>query len=347
MKLKTLRVQNFRNHDSFICDFSPTTTLIYGKNGSGKTALLEAIYETYRGVSFRGSDENILNTRHQWYRVDTADDMVRRTILFDNRSDKSIKQFIVDGKKSLRLPVKYKFPIILFTPDDLRLIGGSPARRRKYLDTVIGQYDTTYTANLRRYERALLQRNKLLKRPDVSQDMLFSWDIILSQTGAQIIAARHNFVGIINQQLTSYYRQIAGGSDILGASYTHVVLAAPTLLAQYEANFARDHLLGTTSVGPHRHDFMIELNTSHASDTASRGEVRTIVLALKYIEASIVHRHTDIYPLVLLDDVFGELDTARQKNLLRFFVHNQVIISSTNKHRATKTITLYSTTNST
>lgn len=340
MKVKTLRVQNFRNHDTFTCTFSPTTTLIYGKNGSGKTALLEAIYEAYRGSSFRGSDSDVLSAYHRWYRVDTADSVIKRTVLFDNRGDRSLKQFIIDGKKSLRLPAKYRFPIILFTPDDLRLIGGSPARRRKYLDTVIGQYDSAYTAALRRYERALLQRNKLLKQPNTSQDALFSWDIILSQNGAQIIMARHKLVQTINQQLTNYYQQIANSSDTLSVHYTHSASTPPTLLAQYQANFARDRLLGATSVGPHRHDFSIDLNNCNTTNTASRGEVRTVILALKYVEATIVQDYTDTHPLVLLDDVFGELDTARQKNLLMFFKYNQVIITSTNRHRSAKTITI-------
>jgi DNA replication and repair protein RecF len=340
MKLLSLRVQNFRNHDDFSCELSASTTLVCGKNGTGKTALLEAIYVAYRGVSFRGYDDDLLNHQQHWYRIDAVDNTSKRTVLLDHRADRRMKQFVVDGKKSQRLPQKYKFPIILFTPDDLRLIGGSPARRRKYLDMVIGQYDSNYTAALRRYERALLQRNKLLKQPGVSQDMVFSWDIILSQNGAQITAARHKLIQTINQQLTTYYQQIASTGDTLGAYYSHTASTAPTLLAQYQANFARDRLLGTTSVGPHRHDFTIELNDSHASDTASRGEVRTIILALKYVEVTIVQQHTDTYPLVLLDDVFGELDTERQKNLLTFFAHNQVIITSTNRHRSAKVITI-------
>jgi DNA replication and repair protein RecF len=334
MKVLSLRVQNFRNHDDVTCKLSSTTTLVYGKNGSGKTALIEALYEAYRGVSFRGGDDDILKTAHRWYRVDVVDDAMKRTVLFDNRNDLRSKQFVVDGKKSVRLPARYKLPVILFTPDDLQLIGGSPARRRKYLDTVISQYDTGYAQALRRYERAVHQRNALLKRPDTTKDLLFSWDVLLSQNGAYIITARLQLMQRINDNLQRHYVDIAGVESTLEASYTHTVSSAPALLAHYQASFERDRSASATSVGPHRHDFTIRLNNKMASDSASRGEVRTIVLALKYIEADIVHQCFTQYPLVLLDDVFGELDDTRQKNLLTFFANNQVVITSTYKHKA-------------
>ena len=342
MKLSSLRVQNFRNHDDLVCEFSAKTTLLYGKNGSGKTALLEALYVAFRGVSFRGTDEDMLRARSVWYRIDTTDDSnTKRTVLLDNRTGKRSKQFIIDGKKTIRLPLKQKQPIVLFTPDDLRLIGGSPARRRKYLDSVIAQYDSVYPQTLRRYDRALLQRNKLLKQPAVMRDALFAWDVILSQTGAYIIDARRQLIDCINEQITDYYTRIAGAGNSLSVIYSNPSATAPALLAQYQASYDRDIAVGSTLVGPHRHDFLLSLNNKPADDHASRGEVRTIVLALKYIESSLLTQYFDMYPLVLLDDVFGELDVSRQKNLLSFFREHQVIITSTARHKADQIIRIH------
>ncbi|MFZ1257945.1 MAG: DNA replication and repair protein RecF [Candidatus Saccharimonas sp.] len=334
MVVASLRVQNFRNHIDTHCEFSPKSTLIYGKNGSGKTALLEAIYIAYRGVSFRGTDDEIIRFAQKWYRADVAESAaVTRTVLADNRTEQKIKRFVVDGKKSVRLPIKYKQPIILFTPDDLQLINGSPARRRKYLDTVISQYNPQYGQALRRYERALLQRNKLLKQYNVSRDALFSWDMILSQTGAVIIAAREQLIEYITNKITHYYRDIAGDTHSeLMAKYSHSATPAPVLLAQYHASYDHDNITKTTSVGPHRHDFLFSLNSRPATDCASRGEIRTIILALKYIEANLVFNKLDKHPIVLLDDVFGELDLSRQKNLQHAFMYNQIIATGTDLH---------------
>ena len=151
MKVKTLRVQQFRNHDDVSYVFSPSTTLIHGPNGAGKTSLLEALYVAFRGSSFKGVDKDIVNERRDWYRIDIEDDLYKRTVLFDNRSGKKLKQFVVDGKKTARLSKKDKRPIILFSPDDLRLITGSPSRRRQYLDRMISQYDESYAVAVRRY----------------------------------------------------------------------------------------------------------------------------------------------------------------------------------------------------
>lgn len=330
MKLQSLRVQNFRNHSDFTCDFSPSNTLICGKNGAGKTSLLEAVYIMYRGSSFKGVDGDIVLAERAWYRVDIRDDTgINRAAIFDNREGKKQKQFTVDNKNSARLPNKYKYPIVLFTPDDLRLINGSPSRRRRYLDTVIAQYDPKYSPILRRYERALLQRNKLLKQHNTTADRLFSWNVILSETGAYIINARRGLTEKINDSINDYYHKIANIKEDINVVYTSPKLSPHSLLAHYESSFSHDQHTGSTSVGPQRHDLRLTMRTKLVSDGASRGEIRTIILALKYIEADLAYQYTEQRPVVLLDDVFGELDDERQKHLLTSFKDNQIIVTST------------------
>ena len=330
MKLHRLSVQSVRNHTSFSCDFDERTTVIYGKNGAGKTALLEAIAIVYRGVSFRGSDKDILRDDAKWYRIDVIDDTKRpRRVFYDNRRERPIKQFIIDDKTHGRLPQKDKYPIVLFTPNDLRLIDGSPTRRRDYLDAVITQCDPHYGMMRRRYERALLQRNKLLKLPHLQPEQLFSWNVILSETGAYMIEARIAYITRINAGLTDHYRRIAKTTDVITAEYTHPHVTSQQLLSHYETATARDLATGNTSVGPHRHDLVISMRGKPAIDTASRGELRTIILAIKFIEAELLEEYCGDTPLILLDDVYGELDETRRESLSKNLSHHQIIITST------------------
>lgn len=339
MKLARLRVQNYRNHQDMTCVFSPSVTTIHGLNGSGKTSLLEAIHTICRGVSFKAADGDIVRDKSDWYKVESVDtEDNTRTYLYDNRTGKRTKHYTIDNKKFARMPAQYKWPIILFTPDDLRLIDGSPARRRKYLDQILSQLDTGYAQALRRYERSLVQRNRLLKSGKANVDTLFSWDILLSQTGAYIIAARHKYIAKINEQINTQYQQIAGVHDALEVGYTLQRVPSPAqLLATLQQTVDRDILLGTTSTGPHRHDMVIMTRGRLATDTMSRGEIRTFVLALKYIEKVLLEDQSGHSPIVLLDDVFGELDQHRQQHLLGAFADNQVIITSTHSvGRSTK-----------
>jgi len=133
---------------------------------------------------------------------------------------------------------------------------------------------------------------------------------------------------IINSQLRDYYKSIASIDEDITATYTGHPATSRVLLAHYEVNFERDRMLGNTSAGPHRHDLAVTMRGRLASDSASRGEARTIVVSLKYIEAALMYNYFEEYPLVLLDDVFGELDDKRQKHLLSALKDNQLIITS-------------------
>lgn len=342
MKITSIRVVNVRSHNDVSLSFSPTTTLISGPNGSGKTSILEAIYISLRGSSFKATDSEVLQSDQEWYRIAVDDDAHQsRVITFDSRGDKKQKQFTVDEKTNKVLLARYRYPIVLFQPDDTRLINGSPARRRKYLDQVVAQYNPQYGSILRRYERALIQRNRLLKRTDVTPDQLFAWDVMLSNLGASIIAGRQQYIDEVNKRIEQYYQKISKDSAAVSVQYeAYGESSAQTLLDKLHRATERDMQLGSTSIGPHRHDFIISLAGKSADATASRGEVRTIILALKYIEVDILLARTGEHPIILLDDVFGELDTARQKQLLTNLTDSQVIITSTEAHIADKHIKL-------
>lgn len=328
MNIRSLRLQNFRNHSDETVLFDSPITVIYGNNGTGKTAILEAIYIALRGSSFRGTDKDILKNDKPWYRIDVETDSYEVTSVYGVNEYKR-KYFLVEDKKSLRLPRQFRRPVVLFTPDDLRLVDGSPSRRRKYLDTFLSQYDPIYARQLRRYERALAQRNKLLKYTETTNETLFSWNVILSDAGTYIINARCDYINKLNQSIQAYYRDISGNNDHVRLEYTGCRASGQQLLHAYEHSLARDQCAQHTSVGPHRHDLEIHLNDRLAEEVASRGEVRTLILALKYREVDIVRAKDEVDPVILLDDVFGELDEVRQNNLLKELDGLQIIITST------------------
>ncbi len=333
--VRTLHVKHIRSHTEYNIEFSPEVTIITGANGSGKTSLLEAVYLSLQGGSFRGSDSDMLQKESPWWKIDVIlDDQQVRTIKFDPTKVTSRKQFVIDSKTTARLPQKQKHPVVLFDPDDLRLLHGSPARRRLFIDRFISQLNPLYGPALRKYERALKQRNNLLKSAYINDDQLFAWNVALAEHGAYIIEQRIAFIEQINANLADLYQSIAGTHDEVSIHYSHTFVGdiKQKLLNELHAHLERDRYLGNTSVGPHRHDVIFEINHSPALSTASRGEARTIVLALKFLEVSIIEQLTGKTPIILLDDVFSELDATRQKLLTSQLKGHQIIITSATSH---------------
>ncbi len=328
--IKKLSVENFRSHTRFGLLLSPTITVITGMNGSGKTSLIEALYIALQGGSFKGADGDVLRNESPWWRIEvTFNDDTKRLVTFDPNLTTSRKKFVIDGKTMSRLPSRYKYPVVLFEPDDLRLLHGSPTRRRQFIDRFIGQLDPMYLNAIHKYDRALKQRNNLLKRQFSSPDERFIWEVALSEYGSYIIEKRIAFIEQINNNLNDAYNNIAKSKDIVSMHYSHTYIGniRQKLLNDLHNSSERDAAIGFTSVGPHRHDVIFQFNGSPALDIASRGEVRSIVLALKFLEIRIIEQITGQKPIVLLDDVFSELDDDRQKSLLT--TGYQVIITST------------------
>lgn len=328
--IKRLSVQNIRSHDNFVLDISPNVTVITGDNGSGKTSLIEALYVCLQGKSFKGLDRDILRHGSPWWRIDVElDDSLKRTVSFNPELTSGRKKFIIDDKINYRLPIKSRYPVVLFEPDDLRLLHGSPTRRRQFIDNFINQLDPLYVNAIHKYERALKQRNNLLKKQLTSRDELFVWNVALSEYGAYIIEKRIAFIEQLNSRLDSVYNLIAKSDDFISIHYSHTYIGdiKQKLLNDLHSHMERDLLNGFTSTGPHRHDVMFQFNNLPALDVASRGEVRSIVLALKFLEVDIIEQITNLKPIILLDDVFSELDENRQNSLINN-QNGQIIITS-------------------
>ncbi len=327
MIIKSVKLRNFRNHSEYRLDCKSDTTLILGENGWGKTSILEAIYILLRGKSFRAVDADILKRGEEYYRIEIESDEGE---LIAATFDGNDKNFLVLDKKSKRLPKKNKYPVVLFLPSDLNLISTSPTKRRDYFDKVFGQFDEGYSNAVLRYEKALKQRNELLKNEFVTAESLFSWNLLLAKYGSMIEEYRSKFIGEINEKITDIYRSIAENEDVVklrleGGNVT----SEAEYLAILDKNAQKDIYLRHTSFGVHRDDFVFMFNNEVADGSASRGETRSIILALKFIEADLIYQKTHKKPIILLDDVFSELDKKRQKCLVQNFKDNQVIITST------------------
>ena len=327
MIIKSIKLFNFRNHTEYSLNCQDETSLILGENGSGKTSVLEAIYILTRGKSFRATDPEIIKRGTDYYRIELEYNNGETSIA---TYDGIHKTYIIMDKKSRRLPKKNKYPVVLFQPSDLNLISHSPGRRRDYFDRIFSQFDEKYSESLLKYEKSLKQRNELLKSDRVTKEAIFSWNILLAKYGTDLFIYRQKFIQEINSHLTDIYRSIAENGDQIEIIYKTEVPAADDnkYLQILEQNFQKDIYLGHTSFGIHRDDYIFKFNGKPADGSASRGESRSIILALKFIEADLIYQKLSQKPIILLDDVFSELDESRRKCLVKNFKDNQVIITS-------------------
>ncbi len=333
--IHSLSLHHFRSYDSKQVSLSPHVTVISGPNGSGKTNILEAIYVACRGASFRGSDHDLLQFDQPWWRLEVQQDDTKRTVQFDSQKTTGRKQFTINEVKRFRLGPQSKLPVVLFEPNDLRLLEGSPARRRAFIDAFIAQLEPSYSSYVSRYDRALKQRNNLLKTDHISPDELFVWDMTLCEAGAYVLSKRYHYIALLNTLLTTTYQSLSHTNDEITVSYhTATQNDDPATMQQrflHELHKAhrRDIVVGYTSVGPHRDDVVFHLNKALASATASRGETRSMVLSLKLIEIEQVMHQAGTSPILLLDDVFSELDSARREALIKLDHSIQTIITTT------------------
>ncbi|MDR0591024.1 MAG: DNA replication and repair protein RecF [Candidatus Nomurabacteria bacterium] len=327
--ISQVKLENFRTHDKFKLELKNPTTLIIGENGSGKTSLIEALYVSIQGKSFRSRDEDILKKGRKHYKVSTVFSDGRKNQM-EYRAETGKKQFTVDDKTYARLPLKNRYPVVLFEPDDLNLLYNSPARRRDWLNRLISSIDEGYHKSLLRYEKALSQRNNVLKSDFYREHDIFAWNVILAEYGSHILTRRKELVSFINSGLQPIYQSIAENSDQTGVLYKSDSVTESDYLKKLTANLEKDKVLGQTTYGPHRDDVEFNFNGELAVNTASRGEIRTIVLSLKFIEAGLIQQELGINPIILLDDIFSELDNTRQHHLTNGFKNHQVIITSVN-----------------
>lgn len=342
MIIKGIRLINFRNYNSMSASFGSGVNILVGKNAQGKTNLLEAIYMCSTGRSFRTlRDREIISFGKKEAYVGaelSVGELEKFTeIKLESDKPKRIRMNKVELKSYKELNTGLK--VVVFFPDDLKLVKEGPGNRRNYLDSSISQLKPVYHYNLSRYYKALVQRNNLLKsRRSLSElsELLEVFDVQLAKLGTLISMERGQYIKRIKKEARDIHLQITSGKEELDIEYNTNVPVGDSLLDiegkyldQLRMGRSKDINIGSTTLGPHRDDFSPLINGKDLRTFGSQGQQRTLVLTLKLSEVKILKKETGYYPVLLLDDVYSELDEDRRVFLTGLFSETQTFITVT------------------
>lgn len=330
-----IRLQNFRSYQDASFTFDEGVSIIVGPNASGKTNLLEAVLMVARGGSYRAKDAEMVGFDAEWARLDAQTPSGSRTVKIQANpaGDTYKKTFDIDGQALQRLTQPRMIPTVVFEPNHLLLLSGTPDLRRSFLDDLIEQTKPGFGAVRRHYKRVLAQRNALLKKnPTSLQQQLFVWNLRLSELAGQIARERAELITYCNNRASELYDSLAGKQNVISLQYASKFNPEhyeSQLLHKLEQRLDLDIARGYTGYGPHRDDLVALIDDHPVQEAASRGETRTLVLALKIMELQLLESVRDIKPLLLLDDVFSELDAQRRQALTHFVQPYQTFITTT------------------
>jgi DNA replication and repair protein RecF len=328
-----IRLQNFRSYSDDSFEFEPGVNIVVGSNASGKTNLLESVLVLATGQSYRSRDNELVQRGKPWARLDGFFAKQERSFKLVEQESGTSKSFVIDGKEYKRLGLARAAPAVFFEPNHLQLISRGPDQRRDYFDDLLERSQVGYKQTVAKYRRALAQRNSLLKKSQsYARTQLFAWNVRLSELGAQVAGARHKLTEDINKEISHSYSGIARKKSNVSLVYDSqfpIGNYASRLLSELEKNQELDFERGFTGAGPHREDILFYLNKLSVNQTASRGETRSLLLALKIFELELIKKAREQAPIFLLDDVFSELDGARRHALVEHLKGYQTIITTT------------------
>ncbi|PJE69240.1 hypothetical protein COU96_00790 [Candidatus Shapirobacteria bacterium CG10_big_fil_rev_8_21_14_0_10_38_14] len=333
MIIKSLNLENFRSYQKKEFQFPSGMTVVVGPNASGKTNLLEAIRLLAIGRSLRAQVEaEMINYDRELARIsgvvkDATEEKNKLTIVLtvgEVAGEKvARKRYLVNDVGKRMMDFVGQLRCVYFGPEDLKVIFDSPAGRRGYLDSILEPVDREYHRASLSYQKGLRQRNKLLEqirdegRP---RSILFFWNKLLLENGAIITQKREELINFINQQPQGFID--------LKLTYDKSIISPQRLKEYNDAETAA----GMTLVGPHRDDFQVQAEERNLHTFGSRGEQRMAVFDLKLAELEFVIQKTQERPILLLDDIFSELDHKHRKKLLKIIPKQQTIITTTDIH---------------
>jgi DNA replication and repair protein RecF len=331
--IDSIRLQKFRSYTDDSFEFEPGINIVVGPNASGKTNLLEAVLVLARGTSYRARDAELIKFDAPWAKLDGFFAHQTRVVKLEKTAGLLSKTYLLDEKPYKRLNLDKTVPIVYFEPNHLQLISRGPQQRRDYFDELLERSRPGYKTLASSYQRALAQRNALLKQgPSAGSRQLFAWNVRLSELGEKVVLARLELTEDINRGLGKTYSKISKHKTKLTLEYNNqfgIESYANRLLSKLEKNVSEDYRRGFTSYGPHREDFSFILNGQPAGISASRGENRSLMLALKIFELELIEQARGARAIFLLDDVFSELDSARRRALVSYLKDRQTIITTT------------------
>ena len=340
MRIRKIRLTNFRNFRDETLEFGPRRNLLIGANAQGKTNVLEAIHLLGVGRSHRERrDANLVRFGETYYRIEGEfeDIGVRTTI--EAGYDEERKRIRINGKEARPSDLIGLVGVVVSSPDDIDLVKGSPGHRRQFMDIAISQMSRQYLASLQKYVRALAQKNRLLKAVQSGRagaSDIAVWDQTLVTAGAAVVDARLEFLDTIGREVETNFSTISGvetGIDLTyeargygpGGGEDTGRLLETAMKGQRDIEIAR----GYSIVGPHVDDFRLLAGGRDMRRFGSEGEQRTGVLALRCAEVTAMKAKTGRYPIVLLDDVFAELDDTRTSALTALISeYDQIVLTS-------------------
>ncbi len=343
MFIQHLKLNHFRNYPKADIDLIDGINIFHGDNAQGKTNLLESLYVAAYGKSFRSknSDDLILNdypigSVEVYYQKNHTKGNIK--VVFERSGLRHL--FTNHSKQLKRVDYLGHIYVVLFSPEDLRLVKEGPQERRLFIDRELSHLNKVYLDYLLKYNKVLKQRNTLLKTVKNSlllESQLEVWDNQLVYYGARIILKRQQFIQRINALARLIHKKITYGKELLEIVYESTISndlndlknIENVLIEQTKKALSNDIKRGFTTIGPHRDDLKIVINKIDARRFGSQGQQRTAALSLKLSELEIIKEEIGEYPILLLDDVMSELDQSRQHFLLETIKNIQTILTTT------------------
>ena len=344
MYLKTLRLANFKNYHEAILSFSDKINCFVGPNGAGKTNLLDAIhYLSFCKSYFNPIDSQNINHHEDFFAIHgnylkNGDENTGKVSCVQKRNQR--KQFMLDGKEYERLADHIGlFPLVMISPYDRDLINEGSEARRRYIDSVISQFDKIYLDDLINYNKALFQRNSLLKefaeKRYFDRSLIEIWDEQLIRFGSGLHQKRLHFIDEFIPVFNHYFSIISEGREVVSITYDSQLHrhAFGALLSQ---NMEKDRALRYTSAGIHKDDLIFEIGSYPVKRFGSQGQQKSFVIAIKLAQFEYTRNVKGFKPILLFDDIFDKLDESRVSQIVQLVSQDsfgQVFISDTQYDR--------------
>jgi DNA replication and repair protein RecF len=337
MIVKKINLQNLRTHKKAQFEFQ-NTTIIIGPNTAGKTNILESLYILSHGKSFRAeNDRDVISEGRDFTRieaeVESDGETKKLTVIFADRNGYLSKKFLINGVARRHMDFASEFYSVLFTPQDIEIITATPSLRRNYISSILTKANKQYRQALHVYEKALRQRNRMLhdmkiEKKIYKQSDFDYWDKILIENGNFITKKREEFAEFINESKKEMFD--------FNIVYDKSTISIERL---FKYHF-EERASGITLVGPQRDDFIFNFAKTNkkVSEFGSRGEERLTILQTRLLEIEYLKQETGILPILLLDDIFSELDDENISKVYNYISNQQTIITTTHKEFVPKQI---------
>ncbi len=335
MWIKDIKLKDFRNYETKEIKLHENINVFFGENAQGKTNIIEAIFLSSIGKSFRTNKEKEL------IKFEKSEAIVEINYQKSDRTGKikleigEKKQIYLNGIKIKKLSeLLGNINIVIFTPDDINIFKGGPQNRRKFLDIMISQLRPNYMHILTLYQKTLEQRNNYLKRIKVEnkpENMLEIWDEKLVEYGIKIYEYRKEFIEKIQNKIIDIHKSITQNKENIEIKYFSDANTRQNYFNELKSKRKIDIIKGYTTKGIHRDDFIVYINGKEVNIYGSQGQHRTAILSLKLSELNVIYDDIGEYPILLLDDFMSELDEKRRHNFLKNIKDIQVIITCTDK----------------